>query len=156
MKCQGGEEDEALKSFQSIESSRIDAPNIIPKGDYYKRWWCQFPRWLMTKKRMLMFLRGFALVFWSIGSEMVSRRSICNSDEGDPEGRRREAREVIIMTMTVLKMCKRRWGFLLCVITKLGDQVIMMTMTMVMKMIDNLHWSSGKPFTPGVSDGREW
>merc|ERR1719500_533962 len=28
------------------------------------------------------------------GSEMVSRRSICNSDEGDSEGRRREAREV--------------------------------------------------------------
>merc|ERR1719500_1998854 len=27
------------------------------------------------------------------GSEMVSRRSICNSDEGDSEGRRREARE---------------------------------------------------------------
>jgi len=27
------------------------------------------------------------------GSEMVSRRSLCNSDEGDSEGRRREARE---------------------------------------------------------------
>jgi len=56
---QGLEEEEALKSFQSIESSRMDAPNIIPKD-------C---------------------------SEMVSRRSICNSDEADSEGRRREARE---------------------------------------------------------------
>ena len=33
-KYQGLEEEEALKSFQSIESSRMDAPNIIPKGDY--------------------------------------------------------------------------------------------------------------------------
>ena len=32
---------------------------------------------------------------------MVSRRSLCNSDEGDSEGRRREAREVsaIILIM---------------------------------------------------------
>ena len=37
-------------------------------------------------------------------SEMVSRRSICNSDEADSEGRRREAREVKIMKM--MKMMK--------------------------------------------------
>ena len=28
---------------------------------------------------------------------MVSRRSVCNSDDGDSDGRRREAREVAIM-----------------------------------------------------------
>ena len=34
-KSKGGEEEEeAMKSLQSIESSRIDAPNILPKGKW--------------------------------------------------------------------------------------------------------------------------
>ena len=83
---------------------------------------------------------------------MVSRRSICNSDDADSEGRRREAREVKMMMMMKMtrmrKMMKMRIKmkimmkmkmirhFALSDIAKIGDQLIMMMMTIMMMMLN--------------------
>ena len=61
------------------------------------------------------------------GSEMVSRRSICNSDEGDSEGKRREAREVKMMIMIIMMMTV---------------SIMMMMMTLILIIREAIHISS--------------
>ena len=68
-------------------------------------------------------------------SEMVSRRSICNSDEADSEGRRREAREVKIMKMMMMMMKMMK-------MIKMMKMMKMMMKVMILNIREAIHtWS---------------
>ena len=77
---------------------------------------------------------------------MVSRRSICNSDDGDSEGRRREAREVkvMMMMMSIMMMMMSIMMMMMMVIMSIMMMMmmIMIKMTLILIIRGAIHiWS---------------